>query len=462
MLPPWGVGALVLSGQAMAALDTAIVNVGGPSIQQDLGLSGATLQLTIYSYILVYAILLIIGSRLGGRHGFARMFLAGTALFTLSSLACGLSVSPVMLVISRAAQGLGAGLLVPQVLSLLQTTFDGERRRLALSLYGAVLALGVAVGQTLGGVLVSADLFGSGWRPIFLVNVPVGIVILALSRRGLPTGPEHVRKRLDLTGAGVLGIAMTAILVPLTFGVQAGWPWWSTPCLVGGLAVLVAFYRYEARLAASGREPLLDPGLFSAVQVRLGFIGILVLMTCYGGLLFTIALYLQHALAYSALKSGLTFAGYAVGFAAASLTWARVPAPWHRWVPAAAFTAFAASTAGLGDATSGNGWPWYATVLLTIAGSAHGAGFGALVRQTVESAGPRHAAATSGVLSTVNQLAIVMGIAAMGSLYLSLPPDSSLPSVSWVILVAASGALVSAAVFCLPAGRRRPVSTHET
>lgn len=181
VLAPWPLATAVLVGQAMASLDAAIVNVAGPAIQHDLHLSGAELQLAIYSYLLVYAVALVTGARLGGRYGFGRLFGYGTAVFTVSSLACGLAVNPVMLVAARTAQGLGAALLVPQVLSLLQVTFDGERRRRAMSLYGLVLAVGVAAGQVLGGILVSANVLGTGWRPVFLVNVPAGLTVLAFT-----------------------------------------------------------------------------------------------------------------------------------------------------------------------------------------------------------------------------------------------------------------------------------------
>src|SRR5262249_58804391 len=144
LLAPWALAAAVLAGQAMASLDSAIVNVAGPAIQADLRLSGPVLQLAVYSYLLAYAVTLITGARLGGRHGFGRLFTWGIAIFTLRPLACGLAVTPAMLVAARTVQGVGAAVMVPQVLSLLQVTFHGERRRRILSLYGLVLAAGVA------------------------------------------------------------------------------------------------------------------------------------------------------------------------------------------------------------------------------------------------------------------------------------------------------------------------------
>src|SRR5260370_34447295 len=151
VLAQWALAAAVLTGQAMASLDSAIVNVAGPAIQRDLRLSGPALQLAIYSYLLAYGVALVTGARLGGRHGYGRLFTWGMVIFTASSVACGLAGSPGILVAARTAQGAGAALLVPQGLSLLQVTFQGERRRRAVSAYGLVLAVGVAAGQVLGG-----------------------------------------------------------------------------------------------------------------------------------------------------------------------------------------------------------------------------------------------------------------------------------------------------------------------
>src|SRR5260370_5446274 len=228
-LAPRALTVAVLAGQAMASLDTAIVNVAAPEIQRDLQLSGATLQLAIYAYLLTYAGGLITAARLGARHGYGAVFTAGVALFTASSLACGVAVSPAMLVAARAAQGLGAALLVAQVLSLLQTALEGARRRRALSWYGLVLAAGVAAGQVLGGLLVSANLLGAGWRPIFLVNVPVGVGVLAFAGGRLPAGHRIRTGRLDIPRPIALAAATLPLPVPLSFGSAPRRPIWSRP-----------------------------------------------------------------------------------------------------------------------------------------------------------------------------------------------------------------------------------------
>jgi MFS family permease len=435
-LAPWAVATAVLTGQAMASLDSAIVNVAGPQMQRDLALSGPALQLAIFSYLLAFAVALVTGARLGGRYGYGRFFTAGLVAFTLSSLACGLALNPAMLVAARVVQGLGAALLVPQVLSLLQVTFPaGAARQRAMSLYGMVLALGVAAGQLLGGVLVSADLLGTGWRPIFLVNVPAGLAVLAFAAGRLPSGSAARGARLDLTGAGLLAAAILALVVPLTFGADLGWPVWSWLVLAAAPAALTGFVRYEGRLSRSSRDPLIDPRLLTTRGVRSGLTGIFALHASYGGLLLTTALFLQHALHRSALQSGLTFAAYAGGFAAASLTWTRLPAAWQPRLPAAAFAVFALVCGSLAALTWPAAWPWPATVLLAVAGAAHGTGFDALVHRTASGVPAARAAAFSGVLATVNQLSTVAGIAVAGTLYLAAAPVPGLPPLG-IVLVA--------------------------
>ncbi len=180
--------AIVLAGQFMAVLDASVVNVAAPSIHSGLHASGACLQLVIAGYTITYAVLLVTGARLGDLLGHRRIFLAGLAVFTLASLGCGLASSTGLLVAMRFVQGAAAAAMIPQVLSLIQRTFTGAARARAMSAYAAVLAGGVVVGQIAGGVLISANLFGSSWRPVFAVNVPIGAVLLIAGWRRLPAG----------------------------------------------------------------------------------------------------------------------------------------------------------------------------------------------------------------------------------------------------------------------------------
>src|SRR5215468_1947103 len=465
-LAPWALTAVVLAGQAMASLDSAIVNVAEPAMQRDLRLSGPALQLAVYSYLLVYAVALVAGARLGSRYGFGRLFAWGVAVFTAGSLACGLAVSPAMLIAGRTVQGAGAALLVPQVLSLLQVTFEGERRLRAMSLYGLVLAVGVAAGQVLGGILVTANLFGTGWRPVFLVNMPVGLAVLALAAGRLPSGPRAMGARLDLGGAAWLAASILALIIPLTFGADAGWPAWAWPVLACGAAALAIFARHERRLARNGRDPLIDPTLLAQAGIRRGLAGIFILDASYGGLLFTSALYLQHALHQSPLASGLTFGAYAAGFATASFTWARLPAGWQPWLPQAAPAVFAATTGLLAWLTGGAGWPWPATTVLVVARGAPRTGVGTPAHPPNNHRPTAHAASFSGVLATTGQLATTTGIAAGGTVYLTAGRLSTLPPMTVVLLALATALTVTATglpvAHALTRLRRRAPGQDET
>jgi MFS family permease len=186
--------AVVLIGQFMAVLDASIVNVAAPSIHASLRASGAGLQLVVAGYTITYAVLLVTGARLGDIVGHRRVFLGGLVLFTLASLGCGLASTASLLIALRFVQGAGAALMIPQVLSLIQRTHAGPARARAMSRYSAVLAGGAVVGQLVGGLLISANLFDSGWRPVFLVNVPIGVLLLVAGRcrtaRASPAGPS--------------------------------------------------------------------------------------------------------------------------------------------------------------------------------------------------------------------------------------------------------------------------------
>jgi MFS family permease len=453
----------------MASLDTAIVNVGAPEIQRSLGLSGAMVQAAVGAYLLVYAVGLVPAARLGGRLGAARVFRWGVAVFATASLACGLAQDPAMLVLARAVQGAGAALLVPQVLSLVQRHYEGPARRRAVAAYGAVLALGVAAGQVLGGTLVAADLWGVGWRAIFLVNLPVAATVLLVAPRLLPPDqvvPDQVvvpdrrlavrdprASHLDVVGVILLAAGVVALLLPLMVGPGSGWPAWCWAVLAGGAAVLLGFGAHEARVVRRGSRPLLDPAMLTDAAVRRGLAAAFVLMGCYGAMLFVLSLYLQREAGAGPLRAGLTFAPYALGFAGASLTWARLPARWHELVPVVGLGVLAAAVGALAAALAAGPWPPVADVLLVLAGAGHGAGFGASVRSSVEHVRARYADAVGGVLSTVTQLAIAAGVATLGSLYLAGTDVS-------VVLRATAVPAAAAALVLVPGAVRRARAAH--
>ena len=411
--------AVLLVGLAMAGLDASIVNVAAPTLRRDLHLSGAMLQLVVSSYLLAYAALLITGARLGDDHGHRRLFLGGLAGFTVASLACGLAPAPAVLVAARLAQGVSAALLVPQVLAVVQLRFQGRERARALGLYALVLSVGVALGQVVGGVLVSVDLLGAGWRPIFLVNVPIGLGLLLAARAALPATVGATRRPPDPLGIGVLSLAMLLLIIPLTFGREAGWPPWTWLSLAAALALLPAFLALERRVARAGGAPLVDPALLRTPGVPAGLLVVAVLMGGYGAFIFSLTLHLQGGLGLSALCSGLSFSPYALGFAVASLSWSRLAPRLQRLVPVCGLLVLAGADLALGLLVRSAWTPTLTLPLLVLAGAGHGAGFGPLVQQMVARIPPRHAAAIGGLISTMSQLAGAIGVATLGSLYLA-------------------------------------------
>lgn len=259
--------AIVLAGQFMAVLDASVANVAAPSIHAALHASGSGLQLVIAGYTIAYAVLLVTGARVGDLLGHKKVFLAGLAVFTLASLGCGLAGSTTQLVALRFVQGAGAAAMIPQVLSLIQRTFSGPARARAMSAYSAVLAGGVVVGQVAGGLLISADLAGASWRPVFLVNVPIGAALMVAGQRMLPAWPGEPSRGLDVPGLLVLIPAVLAVVVPLVLGQPEHWPAWGWLCLLGSPALFAGFSLAERRLAARGGSPLVPGGVLRLAGV---------------------------------------------------------------------------------------------------------------------------------------------------------------------------------------------------
>ena len=413
--------AIVLTGQLMAVLDATIVNVAVPSMHAELGASGAGLQLIVAGYTIAYAVLLVTGARLGDIIGHRRMFLGGVALFTLASLGCGLAPSTGVLIGLRFVQGVGAAAMIPQVLSLLQRTYTspGPRAR-AMSLYATVISGGAVLGQVVGGVLISADIAGSGWRPIFLVNVPVGIALLALGRQ-LPAGRFDRARLLDLPGLLTLTPAVLAFVLPLVLGQPLGWPAWGWALLAASAVGFAVFGYVEHRVAGAGGQPIVPRALVGLPGVATGIAGLFALMVVFGGWLFGFALQLQDGLGDSALRAGLTFAPAAVTFALVSLNWQRVPARYQAQLIVSGFLLNGAGLLGLGllMRSGGTGGAWV-YIVTAVAGGGMAAAFGPLMTRVLSRVPVAIAADASGVVVTVNQLGIVTGIATFGSLYLNL------------------------------------------
>jgi MFS family permease len=450
--PPGLLLGLLLTGQLMAILDVFIVNVAAPSIQRDLHASGAALQLVIAGYTIAYAVLLITGARLGERHGFGRLFLVGVAGFTAASLACGLAPGTGTLIGFRVAQGVGAALMVPQVMSLIQRTFTGQARVRALGAYTAVLACGGAIGQVLGGLLVSADLLHSGWRPVFLVNVPIGVVLLVLGRRVLPRDVGNQERRLDLAGLLALAGALGLLVVPLVLGREEHWPLWGWLMMGGSVLLGVVFVAVERRVQERGGSPLISGRVLRAPGLLPSVSAVFLTLATVGGLLFALALHLQSGLGDTALRAGLSFLPMSVGFGLSGRYWMRLPERWHGPLPSVALLLGVVNYPLLGWLLHGGGrLSAGVEVLLFVQGLVGGCSYSPLIGRALARVAPEDAADGSGVVVTVIQLGQVVGVATLGTLFLgqvAYPATAARSGHAFAVTTVAVGAvLLLAAAF---------------
>src|SRR5689334_10886635 len=416
--------AVVLIGQFMAVLDASIVNVAAPSIHAVLHASGASLQLVVAGYTITYAVLLVTGARLGDILGHRRVFLGGLVLFTLASLGCGLAGTAGELIALRLIQGAGAAVMIPQVLSLIQRTHAGpdpKPRARAMSLYSAVLAGGAVVGQLVGGLLISANLFGSSWRPVFLVNVPVGAALLAVGARALPHGKGEPGRTLDLSGLMLLTPAVLAFVLPLVLGQPEHWPLWGWILMAASIPLVGTFVLAERRVAGTGGTPLIPGRVLRVPGVPVAIAALFTVMIIFSGFFFTLALHLQDGLGYTPLRAGLTFAPTAAAFALVSLNWRRLPARWHGALIVGGFVTFTVTIAGLAWVLHSGGTGGAAIYLIgAITGAGMAAAFSPLMTRVLMSVPVELAADATGVVVTVNQLGLLVGVATFGTLYLNL------------------------------------------
>jgi MFS family permease len=454
----WLMLLVLLAGQFMALLDVTIVNVAMPTIGRSLRASGAELQLVVAGYTVSYAMLLITGARMGDLYGRRRMFLAGVAIFTLASLVCGIAPGIEVLIGARFVQGAGAAAMMPQIISVIQVRFGGAARARALSAYTAVLSCGFVAGQVIGGVLVTANLFGEAWRPVFLVNVPIGLAVLALVPRLVPRDepvPGAGSRRLDLAGLAIAVPAVFLVVLPLMLGHQENWPSWVFGSIGLGLVLAVAFVLVERRIADRGGDPLLNLAVLRAPGLVPGLVAASVLMITYGGFLFSFALHLQAGLGDSALRAGLTFAPCALVFGACGYFWRRLPAASHHLLaPLGCLVAVGGYLAVAAVLRSGGQGGIQMQMALVITGAALALGFSPLVTHALVKVPLHRAADASGLLTTTIQLGQAIGVATFGSLFLTLDTgrDAAAPAVSGHALAITLGWLAATLVLGVVAG----------
>ncbi|WTS75129.1 MFS transporter [Streptomyces sp. NBC_00105] len=419
----------VLLGAALPLIDFFIVNVALPSIEHDLSAGPALLELVVGGYGVAYAVLLVLGGRVGDSLGRRRLFLVGMAAFGVTSLACGLAPNAWSLVAARIAQGAASALMLPQVLATIQATTEGPRRARAMSLYGATAGLSMVAGQILGGVLVAADLAGTGWRAVFLVNVPVVLVGLVLAVRTVPDTHAGRPEAVDVPGTLLLALSLVSLLLPLTEGRAAGWPLWTWLSLGVFPVAAASFYLVERRADRRGRTPLVPPSLLRLESLRRGLVLLLPFSTGISGFMFVLAVALQQGLGMGPVAAGLTLVPMALAFFAASLAGPRLVTRFGSRVVTVGGVVQAAGIVLL-LATLRSGWPELGPGELApgvfLAGLGQGLQLPVLMRLMLSDVPADRAGVGSGVMITAQQSALALGVATLGSLFLALAPTAGL------------------------------------
>ena len=454
---------VLLAGTFVAFLDIYIVNVALPTTQKALHTSTSTIQWVVAGYGIALAVGLVTGGRLGDLIGRKTMFIVGLALFTIASTACGLAPEAAALIAARVAQGLAASLLLPQVLGMINVVYSGVGRLRAYTAYGLTIGLSAVFGQLIGGALIQADLGGFGWRTIYWINVPIGLLAIALAPRALPALERRPRTRLDLMGAALLAAGLLTLILPLVEGRQDGWPVWTWYCLAAAPAVFAVFLAYQRRLKRSGGNPLVDLDLFTD---RAFGVGLALAMTYYLAItsfFFVLSMYLQLGRGLSPLHAGLLFGSLGVGYIATSLRSSKLAARFGRQVLAvgACIQALGYGLLALSVHHFGAGHPvvWLAPALALI-GCGIGLALAPMSGTVLADVAPGHAAAAAGLLATMQQVGGALGVAVVGIVYFAgLGPSAHAGSFgrafTLALFVTAAFCLVAACLVQLLPKRRR-------
>ncbi|MFI8193311.1 MFS transporter [Streptomyces sp. NPDC085946] len=404
----------------MSLLDVTIVAVALPTIQRDLHASPAQVQWVVSGYALTFALALVTAGRLGDALDRRRIFLLALGCFVLFSAACGAAPDITLLVAARLAQGLAAGFMAPQNSALIQQLFRGAERGRAFGFFGATVGISSAAGPIVGGSLLALASGPQGWRWIFYVNVPLGVLAVLLGRRLLPRTRRSGRGHVDLPGVLLLGLGVLAVMYPLVQAESGGIGrlWWLFPA---GAAVLALFVRWQRRLVARDAEPLLDPRLFTTVRGyavgagvgTLYFIG-------FSGVWLVFALFYQHGLGFSPLRSGLAVTPFALGSASAAVVAGRLVDRFGRLLTVCGLagvivglggTALLLRFAPLDTAA------WIAAPALFLGGVGGGFVVSPNITMTLRDVPVRMAGAAGGALQTGQRLGAAVGTAALPGLY---------------------------------------------
>jgi EmrB/QacA subfamily drug resistance transporter len=429
--PGQGAMWVVLTATFMATLDFFIVNVAIPAIQLDLKASEATVQWIVAGYGISYGAGMITGGRLGDAFGRRKVFTVGLALFTVTSLLCGVAPNSGVLIVGRLAQGASAALCAPQVLAIVRTVYSGKAQVRAFTMYGFVMGVAAVFGQLIGGLLMRADVFGMGWRACFLINLPIGAIALLAVPRFVPESKAPVRTKLDPMGMVLITAALVALLIPLIQGREQGWPAWTWILLAAAVVLLAVFLAFERRLIGSGGAPLINPAMFHDRAFTSGLLTQLVFWMGQASYFLILALFLQYGRKLDALGAGEVFAALGLGYTVSSYYAGRIAARMGRQVLALGgllTTVGLLLTAIVVAADGVNGSSWLLVPGLAVDGIGMGLVVAPLALTVLARVNPQYAAAASGVLTTALQVGNSLGVAIIGLVFFNVLGSHTGPS----------------------------------
>jgi EmrB/QacA subfamily drug resistance transporter len=414
----WRAVSIVLVGAFMALLDTTIVNVALPSIRSGLHASSASLEWIVSGYALSYGLALVPGGRAGDRFGHKWLFLIGLTIFTLASVACGLSQTQGQIVAARIVQGLGAGLFFPAISATIQHSFTGPARSKAFGVLGAVIGVSTAMGPLLGGLIIAGAGTHDGWRWVFLVNLFIGAVAIPLAAWRLPRPVSHTRRGFDPVGLGLLTAGLLLLLIPLTEGQQDGWPAWTWVCFGCSIIVFGLLTRWERGADRRGEDPLLKPGLLRQTSFSAGAVFAIAFFGGFSSIFFTMSILWQEGLAHSALITGLVIAPYSVGTLISAANSDKLSARLGRMVLVLGCSLLIVGLALVIlviHLTSPNPAGWDLVGPLLLAGLGTGMTIAPNQDFVLATVPRREAGTAAGVLSTAQRVGTAVGIAVIGT-----------------------------------------------
>jgi EmrB/QacA subfamily drug resistance transporter len=403
----------------MDLLDATIAQTAAPAIRQELGGSYATIEWTTAAYTLAMATGLLVGGRLGDLFGRRRVLLAGMAAFTAMSALCAAAPSPEALIGARALQGLTAAVMVPQCFGIIRELFGDEGQQRAFAIVGPVMGLAAVAGPLLGGAIVDADLLGTGWRAIFLVNVPVGLAALAVGHASLPrTAPVAPGGRLDLPSVALAMGGGLAIVYPLVEGRERGWPWWCVALPFAGLALLSAFAWVQARRHRGGATTLVEPSLLHRPQYVSGLALVATFIGAMGGMVLALNVMFQTGLGFTPLACGVATSAIPLAAIGGSILSSVVVARLGRivlWIGLGTMAMGLVVTDLVLRSRGASLSAWDVAGPLVVTGFGMGMIFMPMFDVVLAGVEPHQLGSASGLLESIQQLGMSIGIAIVGT-----------------------------------------------